>query len=75
MYVPASLKSLLLSPLSIGRNINVVVNLLLPVLVTLVMIRRLSVTGIVLLLGSVQTTLADTDVSTTIGTVAVQLKL
>ena len=75
MYVPASLKSLLLSPLSIGRNISVVVNLLLPVLVTLVMIRRLSVTSIVLPLGSVQTTLADTDVSTTLGTVAVQLKL
>ena len=75
MYVPASLKSLLLSPLSIGRNISVVVNLLLPVLVTLVMIRRLSVTGIVLPLGSVQTTLGDTDVSTTLGTVAVQLKL
>ena len=75
MYVPASLKSLLLSPLSIGRNISVVVNLLLPVLVTLVMIRRLSITGIVLPLGSVQTTLADTDVSTTLGTVAVQLKL
>ena len=75
MYVPASLKSLLLFPLSIGKNISVVVNLLIPVLVTLVMIRRLSVTGIVLPLGSVQTTLADTDVSTTLGTVAVQLKL
>ena len=75
MYVPASLKSLLLSPLSIGRNISVVVNSLLLVLITLVMVRRLSVTGIVLPLGSVQTTLADTDVSTTLDTVAVQLKL
>ena len=72
LYTPVSLLDEFLSPLSMGRNTSVLSRLFSKGAI----IKRLgSLVGIVLPLGSVQTTLAETAVFTTLDTVAVQVRL